>query len=163
MTTSTQTIQLTQIPAVKVGMRIRRPPSEVFRAFIDPAVTTRFWFTNSSGKLEPGAAVQWDWEMYGVSAEVSVKEIEKNRRILIEWGDGDASTTVEFRLVPWDDDTYVQVTETGFTGDGDEIVARIADSTGGFTNVLCALKALLEHDVELNVVLDHTPPESGEL
>jgi hypothetical protein len=25
--------------------------------------------------------------------------------------------------------------------------------------VLCALKALLEHDVELNVVLDHMPPE----
>lgn len=49
--------------------------------------------------------------------------------------------------------------ETGFTGDGDEMVARIADSTGGFTNVLCALKALLEYDIELNVVLDHTPPE----
>jgi hypothetical protein len=96
--------------------------------------------------------------MYGVSAEVSVKEIEENRRILIEWGDEHESTTVEFRLIPWDDDTYAQVTETGFTGDGDEIVAHVADSTGGFTNVLCALKAFLEHDVELNVVLDHTPP-----
>ena len=34
---------------------------------------------------------------------------------------------------------------------------------GGFTNVLCALKALLEHDVHLNVVLDHTPPEGADL
>jgi uncharacterized protein YndB with AHSA1/START domain len=159
MATSAQTLQLTQVPPVKVGMRIRRPPSEVFRAFVDPAVTTRFWFTKSSGRLVPGASVRWEWEMYGVSAEVSVKELEKDRRVLIEWGDGDEATTVEFRLIPWDDDTYVQVTETGFSGDGDEIVARIADSTGGFTNVLCALKALLEHDVELNVVLDHTPPE----
>jgi uncharacterized protein YndB with AHSA1/START domain len=163
MTTSTHAMQLTQIPPVRVGMRIRRPPSEVFRAIIDPAVTTRFWFTKSSGKLAPGATVRWLWEMYGVSTDVSVKEFEENHRILIEWGDGDESTTVEFRLVPWDNDTYVQVTETGFTGDGDEIVARIADSTGGFTNVLCALKALLEHDVELNVVLDHTPPENSEL
>jgi uncharacterized protein YndB with AHSA1/START domain len=163
MTTSTHTLQLTQIPPVKVGMRIRRLPRDVFRAFVDPAVTTRFWFTKGSGKLVPGARVQWEWEMYDVSTEVSVKELEENSRILIEWGDGDESTTVEFRLIPWDDDTYVQVTEAGFTGDGDQIVARIADSTSGFTNVLCALKALLEHDVELNVVLDHTPPEGTDL
>jgi uncharacterized protein YndB with AHSA1/START domain len=115
MTTSTQTLQLTEVPAVKAGMRIRRPPSEVFRAFVDPAVTTRFWFTKSSRRLVPGANVRWDWEMYGVSAEVPVKEIEENRRILIEWGDEHESTTVELRLIPWDDDTYVQVTETGCT------------------------------------------------
>ena len=163
MTTSTHALQLTHIPPVKVGMRIRRPPSEVFRAFVDPAVTTRFWFTRSSGKLVQGESVRWHWDMYGVSADVSVKEIEENSRIVFEWGDGDESTTVEFRLVPWDDDTYVHVTETGFTGDGDEIIARIADSTGGFTNVLCALKALLEHEVDLNVVLDHTPPEGSDL
>jgi uncharacterized protein YndB with AHSA1/START domain len=163
MTTSTVTLQLTHVPPVKVGMRIRKPPSEVYRALVDPAVTTRFWFTKSSGRLVPGARVRWDWEMYGVSTEVSVKEIEENSRILIEWGNGDESTTVEFRLIPWDGHTYVRVTETGFTGDGDEIVAHIADSTGGFTNVLCALKALLEHDVELNVVLDHSPPEATDL
>jgi uncharacterized protein YndB with AHSA1/START domain len=161
--TSTQTLQLTRIPPVKVGMRVRRPPGDVFRALVDPAITTRFWFTQSSGKLVEGATVQWDWEMYGVSAEVLVKEIEENRRILIEWGDGDAPTTVEFRLIPWDEDTYVQITETGFSGTGDQVAAWIADSTGGFTNVLCALKALLEHDVELNVVLDHTPPKDSDL
>jgi predicted rRNA methylase YqxC with S4 and FtsJ domains len=35
------------------------------------------------------------------------------------------------------------------------MVAHAVDSTGGFTQVLCALKALLEHDVGLNVVHDH--------
>jgi hypothetical protein len=35
--------------------------------------------------------------------------------------------------------------------------ARAADSTGGFTFVVCALKALLEHDVVLTVVLDAHP------
>jgi uncharacterized protein YndB with AHSA1/START domain len=163
MATSTHSLQLTHIPPVKIGMRIRRPPSEVFEAFVDPAVTTRFWFTNSTGKLVAGAHVRWDWDMYDVSTEISVREIEENRRIVIEWGDGDETTTVEFRLVPWDEDTYVQVTESGFSGDGDQIVARIADSTSGFTNVLCALKALLEHDIDLNVVLDHTAPEGSDL
>jgi uncharacterized protein YndB with AHSA1/START domain len=153
-------LQLSHIPTVKLGMLIRRPPAEVFQAFVDPAITTRFWFTKSSGKLVPGASIRWDWEMFGVSDTVFVKEVEENSRILIEWGDGDESTTVEFRFIPWREDaTYVQVTETGLSGDGDELVSRVADSTGGFYQVLCALKALLEHGVVLTVVVDHAPPK----
>ena len=38
-----------------------------------------------------------------------------------------------------------------------EVAARAADSTGGFTFMVCALKALLEHDVVLTVVLDAHP------
>lgn len=161
---SVDDLKLTHIPSVEVGMLIRRPPAEVFQAFVDPAITTRFWFTKSSGKVVPGASIQWDWEMFGVSAKVFVKEVEDSSRILIEWGDGDESTTVEFRFIPWRDDaTYVQVTETGLSGDGDELVSYVAGSTGGFYQVLCALKALLEHDVVLTVVLDHTPPSGLDL
>jgi uncharacterized protein YndB with AHSA1/START domain len=107
--------------------------------------------------MTPGAEIQWNWEMYGVSTRVSVKEVDDDSRILFEWND-DKPTTVEFHFTPWEDDaTYVQVTETGLSGNGDEIVSHAADSTGGFTTVLCAVKALLEHDVVLTVVLDHHP------
>jgi uncharacterized protein YndB with AHSA1/START domain len=151
-------LQLTQIPASKVGMLVRKPPDVVFEAFVDPTITTRFWFTKSTGRLEPGATIQWDWEMYGVSADVSAKELEENRRILIEWGDEGGSTTVELRFTPWKGDaTYVEVTESGFSGGGDDIVASVAGSTGGFSLVLCALKALLEHGVVLAVVADRFP------
>jgi uncharacterized protein YndB with AHSA1/START domain len=47
----------------KAQMLLRRPVADVFEAFVDPAVTTKFWFTRSSGKLEAGKEVQWDWEM----------------------------------------------------------------------------------------------------
>jgi uncharacterized protein YndB with AHSA1/START domain len=47
-------------PVAKAEMRIRRPVAEVFEAFVDPAVTTRFWFTKSSGRLEAGKQVQWE-------------------------------------------------------------------------------------------------------
>jgi len=49
-------------------MLIRRPPGDVFQALVDPAITTRFWFTKSSGELVRGATVRWEWEMYGASA-----------------------------------------------------------------------------------------------
>ena len=128
------------------------------QALVDPAITTRFWFTKRSGKLVRGATVRWEWEMYGAWAKVWVKEIEDNSRILIDWGDDDETTTVEFRFVPQGDDaTYVRITETGHIGDGDQVAARAADSTGGFTFMVCALKALLEHDVVLTVVRDAHP------
>jgi uncharacterized protein YndB with AHSA1/START domain len=157
MTMSVHDLQLTHIPPVQVGMLVRRPPAEVFQAFVDPAITTKFWFTKSSGKMTPGAGIRWDWEMYGLSTKVSVKEVEDNSRIRFEWND-DKPTTVELRFTPWGHDaTYVQVTEDGLSGDGDQIVSHAAGSTGGFAMVLCALKALLEHGIVLTVVLDHRP------
>ena len=56
-----------------------------------------------------------------------------------------------------DSQTFVRVTESGFTGTGDELVKDVADSTQGFTLVLAGLKALLEHDVKLNLVGDRYP------
>lgn len=152
-------LQLTHIPSVRVGMLVRRPPGDVFKAIVDPAITSKFWFTKSTGKVVPGAKLRWDWEMYGASANVSVKEVEEDSRVLIDWGgDDENTTTVEFRFIPMEDHaTYVEVTESGLSGDGDEIVSRVAGSTGGFTVALCALKALLEHDIVLTVVLDRYP------
>ena len=40
-----------QAPVVTATMLIRRPAAEVYAAFVDPAVTTRFWFSRASGPL----------------------------------------------------------------------------------------------------------------
>ena len=156
---SVDALQLTRIPTVHVGMLVREPPHEAFQAFVDPAITTRFWFTSSSGTMTPGADLRWEWEMYGFSTRVAVKEVEPDRRITFEWGD-EEPTTVELRFTPWGDGaTYVEVTEAGLSGDGDAVLARVAGATGGFTIVLCALKALLEHDLVLTVVRDAHPKD----
>lgn len=143
-------------PIARVQMLIRKPVSQVFTAFVDPEVTTGFWFTKSTGKLEPGMDVRWDWEMYGVSALVSVKAVEPDKRIIIEWGDPP-------RIVEWlftlraEDTTLVSISERGFRGTEAEVVAQALDSKGGFTIVLAGLKALLEHGVVLNLVADQHP------
>ncbi|WP_437962973.1 SRPBCC family protein (plasmid) [Sorangium sp. So ce119] len=151
-------LQLTQVPIVKTGMLIRRPVAEVFEAFIDPEITTKFWFTRGSGRLEAGKQVQWDWEMYGASAPVDVKVVEPCKRIVIEWPGDNGLTTVEWLFTPREDgSTFVSITNTGFTGDGDSLVRQATDSTQGFSLVLAGLKALLEHDVRLNLVGDRYP------
>ena len=151
-------LQLTKAPVAKAAMLIRKPPADVFEAFIDPAITRRFWFTKSTGRLEPGKHVTWTWEMYDISVEVDVKEIEANKRILIEWGSYGAKSKVEWIFKPYGDDaTYLTVANSGFQGDGDKVVKDALESTGGFTWVLAGLKVLLEHDIELNAIADAFP------
>jgi len=150
--------QLKQVPISKTGMLIRRPVAEVFEALVNPDITTKFWFTKSSGRLEAGKQAQWKWDMYDISIPVTAKAIEPNKRIVIEWPGYSGLSTVEWIFVPQEDGaTFVSITEAGFTGDGDELVKQVTDSTQGFTLVLAGLKALLEHNIQLNLVADRYP------
>ena len=80
-------LTLQHVPAATTGMLIRRPAAQVFEAFVDPAITTRFWFTKGSGRLEVGRQVRWEWEMYGFSIPVTAKVIEPNERLVVEWAE----------------------------------------------------------------------------
>jgi uncharacterized protein YndB with AHSA1/START domain len=156
-------LHLEHAPIAKTGMLIRRPVAEVFEAFVDPDVTTKFWFTKASGRLQPGAKVTWEWEMYGASTQVTVKAIERNRRIEIEWDGYSGRTTVEWKFATLEDGaTFVSVAESGWTGDGDELFKYVVSSTEGFTWTLAGAKALLEHDIRLNLVADRFPKGPGE-
>ncbi|RYG05562.1 MAG: polyketide cyclase [Chitinophagaceae bacterium] len=140
------------------GMIIRRPVSEVFNAIVDPEVTTKFWFTKSTGKLEAGKTVTWTWEMYGASADVKVETIEADKRIIMFWGNAGSETKVEWNFRALDtDNTYLHVKDSGFTGTTAEILAKVRDSTGGYTTVIDGLKAWLELGIQLNLVGDKFP------
>lgn len=150
---------------VSTGVLIRRPVNVVFTALADPTITTRFWFTKSTSRMEPGAKLLWTWEMYNMSSHVSVTEVRPGSLIRFMWDGYDPanSMTVIFRFVPYGDvdgeaSTYVRITETGFSGDADTQVQRAVSSIGGFTFYLSALKAALEHDITLRVVKDAFPP-----
>ncbi len=152
-------MEITRIPVVKAEMLIRRPVAEVFEAFIDPAITSKFWFTKGTGRLDSGKHVRWDWEMFGVSAEVSVIAIEADKRILVEWtSPGGDSTMVEWLFASRaDNTTFVTITESGFSGGGDEVVRKAIGSQGGFTFLLSGLKAFLEHKIALDLSADNAP------
>ncbi len=147
-------------PAARTGMLIHRPVREVFEAFVDPAITTRFWFTESTGRLEPGAEVTWTWSMYGVSDRIRVHEFEPDRRVEFDWSLDDDPTTVVWMFTELDDrGTFVEVINYGFDGTEAEKAAAALDSVGGFCLVLAGAKALLEHGIELNLVGDRFPAE----
>jgi uncharacterized protein YndB with AHSA1/START domain len=44
-------LQLKQVPIAKTGMLVRKPVADVFEALVNPDITTKFWFSKSSGGL----------------------------------------------------------------------------------------------------------------
>jgi uncharacterized protein YndB with AHSA1/START domain len=143
-------------------MMIRKPVSTVYNAFIDPAITTNFWFTKSNGRLEKGKTVRWEWEMYNVGDDVRVIDLIPNNKIEIEWGTGSERSIVLFTFTATNEaQTLVHIKNYGFKGSVDEIVSLVRDSTGGFTTVLDGLKCFLEHGIKLNLILDKFPQKSG--
>lgn len=144
----------------KAEMLIRKPVQRVFHAFINPEITTKFWFTKSSEKLEEGKKTLWTWEMYNHSVSVQTKTVTLNKKIIFEWGNHDEISTVELTFKNLEETgTFVTIINSGFQGETEKIISQIRDSTEGFTLVLAGLKAYLEHNIELNLISDRFPKE----
>ena len=140
---------------VQSQMLIRKPINEVFEAFINPEITTHFWFTKSSGKLVEGETILWEWEMYGAKSEVKVHQIIPNQLIKTEWGS--PATNVDYEFKEMEKGTLVIIKSYGYSQTGDELLAVINDNTGGFTTVLDGCKAYLEHGINLRLIEDKFP------
>ena len=141
---------------VESQMLIRKPVCEVFEAFVEPEITSKFWFTKSSGRIELGKKIRWEWEMYGVSDELIVVELESNKRIQAKWEND--PTVVEWRFEPRSEDaTLVRIVNWGFPDDSETSIPMMVDAKGGYTLVLAGLKAWLEHGIELNLIADQFP------
>lgn len=139
----------------QASILIRKPVNEVFEAFTDPDITTHFWFTHGSSRLEEGKIVEWKWEMYNLEVPIHVTTLNANSKIIFDWGAGTQKSTVVFDFESRGPDrTAVMVKNYGFQGNQNEVLDWMRDSTGGFNLVLAAAKAWLEHGIELKVVED---------
>jgi len=122
-------LRLTNIPIARAEMLIRKPVNEVYEAFVNPEHTRKFWFTKSTGRLEVGKRIRWEWEMYGASTLIDVKILNPGKRILLEWGVDENPTSVEWNFSPRANDaTLVSISNSGFSGNGDKMVADAMDS-----------------------------------
>ncbi len=139
------------------SMMIRRPVTEVYQAFIDPEVTSQFWFSEGSDALSEGETVEWTWGMFNHQVQIKVLSLVKDESIHIQWGeDPDAQVRWTFDEIG-ESKTVVKIINTGFKGDQVALISQIRDTTGGFTLVLAGLKAWLEHGIRLNLVADKYP------
>lgn len=137
-------------PVAQATMLVRRPPAEVFDAFVDPAKLTRFWLDAASAPLAAGARVEWRFMVPGAVDTLTVTAFEPPRHLAFDWSDG---TSVDLRFTGHGQDaTRVAVEMRGFSGD--DAVAQVVNATEGFSIVLCDLKTWLESGRSANLVRD---------
>ena len=128
---------------------IRRPPGEVFAAFVNPLTLRKFWLNDASGPLGPGARVRWKFMVPGAEADVVVRRFEAPDHLAFDWPDG---IHVDMRFQPFETGaTRVTVVVSGFSGD---VLGQATATIEGFSIVLCDLKTLLESGASANLVRD---------
>ena len=136
----------------RVQTKIQKPVAEVFDAVYDPRKLEKYFTTKSaSGPLDAGTTVVWEWEYWPTAYEVHVKESVKNELIAFEWlaHDGDVMTRVEIRFeTVGDGETMVSISESGWTED-EAGLKNSYDNCSGWTEVCCALKAYVEHGINI--------------
>jgi len=135
---------------VTASMLIRRGPSEIFDAFVNPDTLCRFWLDAASGPLAPDAVVHWRFKVPGAQATVTVTGFDRPRRLNFRFDDN-TSVAMSFEFHDGDA-TRVSVRTGDFSGP--DAVAAATSTVEGFSIVLCDLKILLETGRVANLVRD---------
>lgn len=148
-----------------VSGRIARPVEQVFEAVADPKELSSYFTTGgASARLESGTVVMWDFTDFPGAFPVTVVEVEKNRRIVLRWGategdppvetgevapDAGYETTVTMTFAPLEDGrTLVSIHEEGWRPTDGALKSCIGNCQG-WTQMLCAMKAWVEHRINL--------------
>ncbi len=151
----------------RVAARIARPVETVFEAVVDPDQLSSYFTTGGAkGRLETGATVTWDFHDYPGAFPVHVVEVVPNQRIVLRWeaSEGEApnvdggeiepasyETTVTMSFSALEDGrTLVEIAEEGWRFNQGALQASYGNCQG-WSQMLCAMKAWLEHGINLRV------------
>ena len=134
---------------IKTSLKIQKPLREVFEAIVDPVKMSNYFISKSTGRIEEGKTLTWQFPEFELEFPVRVDKIEKDKYISWYWdGEDKVETKVEITLKPMSDGVFVAVTEK--SRDNDEGgIKWLVGNTAGWANFLACLKAYLEYGINL--------------
>jgi uncharacterized protein YndB with AHSA1/START domain len=128
------------------ALQIQKPIEEVFEGIVNPQKMTKYFISESSGRLESGKEVIWKFPEFPDKFPVTEIKIEDHHLISFVW---DPETVVTITLESLaDKSTLVSVIENGKDLNEDNLKWVISNA-GGWSNFLACLKAYLEYDIQL--------------
>jgi uncharacterized protein YndB with AHSA1/START domain len=137
---------------VDVYAKIARPVAEVFEAVTDPKQLSAYFTTGgASAPLAEGTTVLWKFGDYPGEIPVTVTRLVRNERIEFRWDadEGSYQTAVVMTFEPADGGrTLVRVVESGWH-QNEKGLKDSYQNCGGWTQMLCCLKAHLEYKINL--------------
>lgn len=138
----------------EVSMLVQSDPASIHAAFVEPELLSRFWLKRSSGPLQCGVPVTWDFRVPGASETTIAEELIPPGLISFRWSDG---TRVRIEIDEATRGASIVRIAAGPCASASEAVA-LAE---GFCIVLCDLKILLESGKSPGLVKDKARLISG--
>lgn len=136
---------------IKCGLKMQMPLHDVFEAIVDPEKMSNYFISKSSGRMEPGKTLTWQFPEFDMRFPVRVYEVQPDEFISFSWGSAEdgAETAVEITLKPMRaNETFVTVTEKAREND-EQGIKWLKGNTEGWANFLACLKAYLEYGINL--------------
>jgi uncharacterized protein YndB with AHSA1/START domain len=134
---------------IKAALQILKPVNEVFEAIVDPNKMSNYFISKSSGKMEEGKQIMWQFPEFDMEFPIRVGKITKNKYISYFWDAEGSELLVEMTLTPkGEGSTLVTVTEKGRNND-EAGIKWLKGNTEGWANFLACLKAYLEYRINL--------------
>lgn len=135
-----------------VYAKIARPVAEVFEAVVNPKQLSAYFTTGgASAPLAEGATVLWKFGDHPGEFPVRVSRLVPNARIEFGWDaeEGGYQTQVVMTFEPLPDGgTLVRVAESGWRATPAGLRSSYMNCWG-WSQMLCCLKAWIEHGINL--------------
>ena len=135
----------------QVYMKILKPASEVYEAIVDPKKLSVYFIGKSSGRMQEGSTVYWNFTEHPGDVPIEVTKLVPNELIRFNWNGDDFTykTQVEITLKAIAADiTLISISETGWKQD-DKGTKSSYRNCGGWMNMICCLKAYIEYGINL--------------
>ncbi len=136
---------------IKCVLKMLKPVHDVFEAIVDPSKMSNYFISKSSGRMEQGKTVTWQFPEFDMEFPVRVHEIEPDKFISYSWDNAEdgTATTVEMVLKSMNNnETFVSITEKSRDND-EQGIKWLKGNTEGWANFLACLKAYLEYGINL--------------
>ncbi|MDX1651560.1 MAG: SRPBCC domain-containing protein [Brumimicrobium sp.] len=147
---------------IKTALQIQKNPKTVYEAIIEPAHMVNYFISKSSGRMEAGKELVWNFPEFSLDVALKVVKTQPYKLISYFWIVEGEKHLVEISLIPEENDsTLVHITENGRAND-DAGIKWLVENTAGWANFLACLKAYLEYGINLRKggfdFLRNTPP-----
>ena len=135
---------------IQANIQIGKPINEVFDAIVDPGKMSKYFISESTGRMEEGKTVEWKFPEFEEWAPVKVVQVTPNEYISCLWtGPEEKELLVEFTLLEMPDkSTLVKITE-GKMPNNEAGIKWLGRNSEGWANFLACLKAYLEYGINL--------------
>ena len=138
-----------QLLEIKTTLQIQKPNHEVFEAIVNPEKMTNYFISKSSGRMESGKQLIWQFPEFENDFPIRVDKIEIDKYISYYWLIDDLELLVEINLLSVDSNsTIITITEKSRIID-EAGINWLKGNTEGWANFSACLKAYLEYGINL--------------